>query len=455
MTNRVLNHQYIGRVAKEGDVGLELEVEADRPLPDISDFWRSKTEGSLRGYSMEYVTNGPIPCDSTKLETIKLLTDVINRPEFRVNKTSPRTSLHVHVNVGKLTPNQTWTASTAYWLFENLLMEYCGESRKGNLFCLRAKDAEGSIRTCARDLRNKTPFTTLKTDIIRYAGQNMNAIPKFGSIEYRGMCGTTDAEIIDTWSTELCGLVRNASVQFKDPSELLDRYYVETNKAAFLRRFFNPDFVQRLTSIPEWQGLIESNIDLILEFAYYHSDWTKYQDRLEDHYTKNPVPVLDPSRIPLGVTLNSEQLSLAMESNYRLIRTRRGYEIPFDYNTQGLKMIDWECGEYLYYEGDEENCPHVPWETRTAVYQEDLSPGDHAVAALRLQAEYNRISQLGLNDPFTMSTTVGTTRAMRPLQTHSIATNTITEARGRPGDMTIIDDIVDSPNYPPLFDEDI
>lgn len=366
MTERVLNYRYIGRNLKEGDVGLELEVEADQPLPSVTGAWKSKEEGSLRGYSMEYVTNGPILCDDNKFQTIKQLTDEINRPEYRVNKASPRTSLHVHVNVGKLTPNQTWTAATAYWLFENLLMEYCGESRKGNLFCLRAKDAEGSIRTCTRDLRSKTPFTTLKTDIIRYAAQNMNAIPKFGSIEYRGMCGTTDAEVIDTWSTQLHNLVRNSSLHFSNPSELLDRYYATSNKAAFLGRFFDPGFVQRLTSMPGWMDMIDNNVDLLLEFAYYHSDWTKYQERLEDHFSKNPVPIIDPTRIPLGVQLTSEQMAIAMENNYPISYRRGTYKIPFVYNAEGFKTIDWEDDGNMYVHGVEEDCPHIPWETRPA-----------------------------------------------------------------------------------------
>lgn len=428
MTNRVLNHQYIGRPLRQGDVGLELEVEADHELPEVSGLWSSKTEGSLRGYSREYVTNGPIPCDSDKLSTIKKLTDIINEPAYRVNKTSPRTSLHVHVNIGTLTPNQTWTASTAYWLFENLLMEYCGESRKGNLFCLRAKDAEGSIRMCARDLRNKTPFTTLKTDIIRYAGQNMNAIPKFGSIEYRGMCGTTDPEIIDTWSSELYNLVRNASSQFEDPSDLLDRYYRETNKRVFLERFFSRDFVDRLSRIPGWQGMVDDNIDVLLEFAYYHNDWTKYQDRLEDHFTKNPVLSFDPTRIPLGVILTAAQVTLALESNYRVVRTRRGYEIPFVYNSDELKTIDWDYSDYLYVEGDEENCPHIPWEIRTV----DTLP----VASL--QTEYQ-----------TMLTTP--VRTGSPLANYPISNNmfTTTENRSLVGNtvnMLISDDAPNSVN---------
>ena len=453
MTERVLNHQYLGRKDKPGDVGLELEVEADRPLPVITGDWLSKEEGSLRGYSMEYVTNGPIACDENKFTKIKELTDVLNSPDLRVNKESPRTSLHVHVNIGRLTPNQTWTAASSYWLFENLLLEYCGTSRKGNLFCLRAKDAEGSIRTCMNSLKQKTPFTSLKTDIIRYASQNMNAIPKFGSIEYRGMRGTLDPEIIDTWSTQLYRCTRNASLQFSDPSELLDKYYSETNKKAFLERFFDPGFVQRLTAIPGWVDLIDSNVDLLLEFAYYFNDWRKYQDRLEDHFSKNPIPLTDPSRLPLGVILTPDQVSIAMEHGYPIIAVRRGYQIPFEYNTEGLKIIDWsEEVDYLYAIGDQNICPFIPRETRTSTAQ---APINESYLETTLRRNEELVASYRRNVPNTLGgSNMGTTQTLSPLRSYPIAFGTAATEMWS-GDTTITHVTMDAPTYPPVnFDYD-
>lgn len=262
---------------KEGHVGLELECEFrhQRPTHELTpNGWSRKEEGSLRYNGVEYVTRNPLKCNHNKFDRIKALTDVINQNEWGIIKDSPRTSLHVHVNVQGKTPVEIWTQVTAFWLFENLLLKYCGETREGNLFCLRLKDAEALIRFAKEDLSGDLPFSMLGSDRVRYAAQNLKAISSFGSIEYRCMRGVTDPETIHVWSDEMWNLSVK-SKEFRSPSHLMDEFY-HSPKDRFLNRFFSDEFTEQLVKYKGWDELIEENAPIICELAFAH-DWEKWE----------------------------------------------------------------------------------------------------------------------------------------------------------------------------------
>jgi hypothetical protein len=284
--NYVLS-DLLGMAAKPGDVGIEVEVEGYDPLPVIAEgAWRSKADNSLRYNGMEYITKSPIRVCNTKIDKIKVLTDKLNKKGIELVKNSPRTSVHVHVNVMRHTPRETWTAIVAYWLLDNLLMKYCGEDyRQGNLFCLGIKDSEATLQYCKQDLAKEVPFNSFREfelgNVVRYSSQNLAALPKYGSLEYRGMRGTTDPELIDEWSTELFNLVER-SKRFGSPSVLMDTYFGIRNKDDFLKYLFSEKFVNRLISLPNWQDLIEDNEDLLGEIAYAHN-WERWESRVNNY----------------------------------------------------------------------------------------------------------------------------------------------------------------------------
>lgn len=272
------------RAPKDGHVGLELECEFRHRVPPDQRIgkWVAKAEGSLRGNGVEYVTNRPIKCNINKRGHIEALTTLINNPAYGIITDSPRTSLHVHVNVSDLTAVQVWTQVVAFWLVENLLLKYCGDSREGNLFCLRLMDAEALARYVMADLQKEHPFIGLRHDRIRYAAQNLNAICKFGSIEYRCMRGVTDAATIDLWSDELHGLSVN-SQQFNDPAEFMDRFFYD-NKERFLRRLLSPAFCNLLIrNNPDWEDLIAENAPVLCEIAY-SQNWEAWGNNVDNYF---------------------------------------------------------------------------------------------------------------------------------------------------------------------------
>jgi hypothetical protein len=131
---------------KPGTIGMELEVEALAEIPTISsNIWLVKNDGSLRNIGYEYYTRNPINNDYQLMTRIKELTDFLSEKKFRVDYDSTRTSFHVHVSMLEHTMRQVWQQVFAYWLLEKPLMNLCGKSRCGNMFCLRACDAEALV----------------------------------------------------------------------------------------------------------------------------------------------------------------------------------------------------------------------------------------------------------------------------------------------------------------------
>lgn len=262
----------------DGHVGIEIEVEATGRLPVITDdIWTSKPESSLRGHCMEYITINPIKVDSSFQSNVLSLTNRLNTSVINPSQDSPRTSIHVHVNVCDFNPVQLLTFITAYWLFENPLFNYCGPLRKSNLFCLRLADAEGALEIVKSGIQTNDFFSALNGDRIRYSGMNLNAVYKFGSVEFRGMRGTTDPEIIGAWTKALWHL-KMASKKYADPSELLDKYALQ-GSSNFLKELFPAKFANILQEYKNWDEGVHANACTLSTMAYSEKwdAWLKNQ----------------------------------------------------------------------------------------------------------------------------------------------------------------------------------
>lgn len=267
-----------------GDVGIEIEVEAKDRLPnvprDVSAMWTSKADNSLRFIGREYVTNGAQKLDQPLQSSLTTLCDVINKAEVIHN--SPRTSVHVHVNVSNMSLSGVWTGITSFWLIENLLVDFCGENRVSNLFCFRLKDTEGLLKYVDRDLKSSTPFVRhLAGDQVRYAALNLNAIAKFGSVESRSMRGITNPVEIYEWAQLIHNIIHKTALTFSTPSNLLDAYF-KTSREDFLNTIVGDTWSKKLIKHcgKSWDDMIEDNVGSVLQVAYSH-DWDKWESRIE------------------------------------------------------------------------------------------------------------------------------------------------------------------------------
>lgn len=308
-----------GHKNKRGDIGIELECEGKRSLPDVNTSpWTTKAEGSLRHIGKEYITTNPIKVNEDLLPTIKHLTDQINEPIHQAIPDSPRTSVHVHTNVLGLTPTQVWTVATCYWLLENPLMEFCGPTRIGNRFCLRLKDAEGVLKFALKDIKSGgVPFAAMANDHVRYSGLNLAAVSKFGSVEFRGMRGTLDPNIIALWSTNCHSMINNVIKHFKSPAEAMD-YYFKSGPDAFIRVVLEGALADHMKySIRGWREDMEESSGMLCELAYLHS-WDKWADKIKNAGLK-AKPKVEESELDRRVRQVRDAVSAASPSRYRVI----------------------------------------------------------------------------------------------------------------------------------------
>lgn len=212
-------HQIIGCKRQKGDVGIEIELEADR-IPEshfVAPEWRKEADASLRGESAEFVLDKPVTIGELDRVFDRLTTafEVANtqiRPTYRAG-------IHVHVNVQDLTPIQLVTFMCTYFMLEEVLLKFCDKSRQGNHFCLRMSDASFSLDTLVSFILNED-IHSLNTEDLRYASLNITSLFKYGSVEFRALESTTDFERIKVWASVLTHL-RDYAKTLSNPADLL------------------------------------------------------------------------------------------------------------------------------------------------------------------------------------------------------------------------------------------
>lgn len=213
----------------KGSVGIEVEVEGNKfpKVPDHSitykalplegwTFWSYVKDGSLRGQdNAEYVLQKPIDFDQVPAAIEEL--DNRLKAYGSILSESNRTSVHVHLNCQNFHMNRLASFCALYFCFEEVLVEWCGDHRVGNLFCLRGKDAPGIITKIKRFIQSDGQ--TELSDGLHYSGLNANALTKFGSLEVRSMRGPTDLSIIVQW-VKILERLYNLSAEFTDPRDI-------------------------------------------------------------------------------------------------------------------------------------------------------------------------------------------------------------------------------------------
>ena len=210
-----------------GDVGLELEIEG-RGLPTEGALekikgvksnarWATKTDGSLRGESIEYVLNAPCMIDEVEPLVVGLY------DKFSSSKTelllTNRCSTHVHVNMTGKKINEITSAIALWTAFEEPLTLWAGEERVNNHFCLSAKDSnQGTVQAWRGFLRSGRARWG---DNLKYSALNILTLNRFGSLEYRVMNASEDPRRIIDWTKFVFTLTRYAGDVFNNPKSLL------------------------------------------------------------------------------------------------------------------------------------------------------------------------------------------------------------------------------------------
>ena len=211
--------KLIGCRKQTGDVGIEIELEADNiPGEDsVYPIWRKEADSSLRGESAEFVLRQPIPLSDIG-DALGVLEKQFSKYKTKIRPTY-RAGVHVHVNVQHLTPIQLVNYMCCYFLLEEVLLRYCDETRIGNHFCLRMSDASFSLDSLVDFILNED-INRLNTEDLRYASLNITSLFKYGSVEFRALESTTDFDRINTWASVLTHL-RDYAITLSNPIDLL------------------------------------------------------------------------------------------------------------------------------------------------------------------------------------------------------------------------------------------
>lgn len=209
-------------LACDSDIGLEIEMEMIGRRryyqPPWESFWRLEEDGSLRGFSGEYVLKQPI-----NLDTVPKAVDELKKCLDNVGvtiKDSIRAGVHVHINCQQMTMRQVLIFSTFWYIVENLIVDWCGPNRVGNHFCLRACDADWVIDNMIDFYKNQN-LEAVNTDAIRYAALNFTSLPKYGSLEFRCMQTTPDLSGIYEFC-EMISIIKEKALEQDDPFKIIE-----------------------------------------------------------------------------------------------------------------------------------------------------------------------------------------------------------------------------------------
>jgi hypothetical protein len=282
-----LNHPVFEKRC-EGDVGLEMEMEG-RGFTELAG-WQLHTDGSLRGEgAREYVLDRPLPIASVNA-AVDTLFDHLRKSKARYVD-SNRTSTHVHLNAQGLKVNQLCSVVALWGIFEDVLVNWCGEYRVGNLFCLRFRDCDWGVEQLTTSFR--TGFFHNFTENARYLALNPVALTKFGSLEFRSLNGTNDPERIKLWIDMLWRLYE-AGKAYSNPEDIA-RDFSGLGSVGFLEKVFGRRISEVLLDYNHSVG--ENSEQLIwdglrrMQSIIYSLPWGTLQDRINQIAIPNPFGV--------------------------------------------------------------------------------------------------------------------------------------------------------------------
>jgi Putative amidoligase enzyme len=200
-------------------IGLEHEYEGveNRTLPKhtFADFWQYHEEGSLKDNGAEYAYANPL----FGADAYNALEWLVSHAKDSKWKCSKRTGIHVHLDVRDLTIPQFAGMSILYAALEPILYHWVGGGRASSHFCIPLYRADEALLDACKILRaahlddkeeGADNALVAAERFQRYAGYNLQALHKFGSVEFRQLETTHDLTRIVDWVNMIMSLKAGA-----------------------------------------------------------------------------------------------------------------------------------------------------------------------------------------------------------------------------------------------------
>ena len=255
--------------------GLEVELEGKKIVTElypVADYWKIHQDGSLRANKLgsqacEYVFRHPLSLKGTEAALKALIEYLTETPGVEVFD-SYRTSIHVHVNCLNESIRTIVNFITLSIIFDELFVSQNGETRIGNNFCLRSRDAEGQIADLIQSVSKYGSLYNLAAND-RYSSVNMSGLLKFGTVEFRSLECTTDLNRIMHWVKSVQALKVSAR-GYENPREIIGKFS-RKGPLGFMISHLG-DQSEKYTQVPGAHQMLQNGMRLAQDFAYC-SDW--------------------------------------------------------------------------------------------------------------------------------------------------------------------------------------
>ena len=234
-------------------LGLEFEYEGVYGPLDNNDphwsFWEMHRDDSLKDHGQEFTFRVPL-FGIDAYNAIQWLMDQAQKNKY---KCSSRCGIHVHLDVREMETSQWVGFVILYTILEPILFNWIGDNRENSIYCLPFYKADESLReacACVRaalDDDTKDTSTILRTakNFARYAALNLQALAKFGSVEFRHLKTTHDFERVHNWINMIMCL-RTATERFPTSDGAILALAQRLPAEEFLRLVFGEKLADRL-----------------------------------------------------------------------------------------------------------------------------------------------------------------------------------------------------------------
>lgn len=236
-------------------VGIEVELEGFKTIKDTSAaYWTAKQDGSLREAGMEFVSH-PIYGAHIPMALV-VLADALNKDV----KFTPRTSIHVHVDVRDLKCKDILNMGMLYLPFERLFYKLAGPERYGNIFCTPVQETR--MIEALSGFTNHQKIVQFVRSWDKYSGMNFLPIHRLGTVEFRHMSGNLNVKRIVDWVNVLFMLRRYAKNRsFEQIADEIQPLNTSSAYEAFMQRVFG-DHSRQFYDLPDinWQRDMEDGV---------------------------------------------------------------------------------------------------------------------------------------------------------------------------------------------------
>lgn len=230
-------------VIPDAKVGIEVELENwNRTNPPHGLWVRHDQEGSLRNSGIEFVTAGAGIQGEDILLAINSFCEHAQKNNWGVGY--PRAAIHIHLDVTDLdvADGQLARLLSNYMLVEHIFFSFAGNWRKDCGFCIPYSSGQADFENIGEvlytNITDSELFRHLTRNLSKYQALNLNAIPRFGTMEFRHLPTTFDSQRIISWINLILALKNSTinSPRLKDPLKALSDFGPE----GIAREIFGP-----------------------------------------------------------------------------------------------------------------------------------------------------------------------------------------------------------------------